>query len=167
MYFFTVTLADRDRRLLVDGVGVLRHAFAETKRAFPFRLDAIVVLPEHLHCIWSLPAGDDDCAGRWRFLKASFSRRLIGGEATSDSRSARGERGNWQRRFWEHLIRDDAAYAAHADYIHYNPVRHGYVERAIDWRYSSFHRWVRAGVYPADWGVCVEPRGDFGERLAP
>jgi len=163
-YFFTVNLADRTSRLLVEQVERLREAFRETRRELPFRIEAIVVLPDHLHCIWTLPPGDADFSVRWRHIKMRFSRGIARGESISPSRAAKGERGIWQRRFWEHLIRDDADYEAHVNYIHYNPVKHGHVERVAAWPYSSFHRFTQQGFYPADWGGGMEPRGRFRER---
>lgn len=162
-YFFTVNLADRRQRLLVDYVPMLRVAFIETKALRPFIVDAIVVLPDHLHCVWTLPPGDCDFSSRWRRIKAKFSAQIPA--AVSTCTTTRGERGIWQRRFWEHVIRDDADYRAHFDYIHYNPVRHGHVSSAANWPFSSFHRYVRQGIYPADW-ACAATTGEFGERGA-
>jgi putative transposase len=163
MFFFTVNLADRREQLLTRHVHLLRLAFAETRRALPFGIEAIVVLPEHLHCIWKLPPCDSDFPTRWRLIKAGFSRRMCLNEDVSGSRAARCERGVWQRRFWEHAIRDEADYSAHLDYIHYNPVKHGHTVKVVDWPYSSFHRFLRAGLYPANWAVAAEPSGSFGE----
>jgi len=151
-FFFTVNLADRRQRLLTDHIDALRNAFREVRQAHPFIIHAVVILPEHLHCLWELPTGDSDYSTRWRQIKAAFSRTLPKGEAVSASRARKGERGVWQRRFCEHAIRDDADYAARFDYIHFNPVKHGWAKRVRDWPYSSFHRYVRLGVYPADWG---------------
>ncbi|GAB4263636.1 MAG: transposase [Methylomicrobium sp.] len=147
-----MALNDRRQALLVDYIEALRVAFAEVKRAHPFDIDAIVILPEHLHCIWTLPAGDDDFSMRWRQIKSAFSRRLPNGEWRSESRQSKGERGIWHRRFWEHVIRDDEDFARHVDYIHYNPVKHGWVSRVSDWPYSTFGRYVERGVYAASWG---------------
>jgi putative transposase len=110
-----------------------------------------VVLPEHLHCIIELPAVDADFATRWRLIKTGFSKAIPNTERRSAVRLNRGERGIWQRRFWEHLIRDEADYQAHMDYLHFNPVKHGHVVRVRDWPYSTFHRLVAKGVYPLDW----------------
>ena len=162
-FFFTVNLFDRRERLLIQKIEALRDAMNETRRALPFSTHAIVVLPDHLHCIWSLPCGDADFSERWRRIKSAFSRRITGSEPVSRSRDARRERGVWQRRFWEHLIRDDADFVAHLDYIHYNPVEHGHVGRVSQWPYSSFHRHVRDGFYPEDWAADREEPGDFGE----
>ena len=164
-YFFTVNLADRRSRLLADNVPVLRAAFRDVKAHHPFVMDAVVVLPDHLHAIWTLPEGDADFAVRWRLIKSAFSRALPRQESVSISRRGKGERGIWQRRYWEHTLRDDADYSRHADYIHFNPVKHGHVGRVRDWPYSSFHRMVWLGVYPVDWGgdSWGEEAG-FGER---
>lgn len=151
-YFFTVALAERRRRLLTENIQELRTAFREVQRAHPFTMEAVVILPDHLHCIWTLPTGDDDFSNRWRQIKAAFSRQLPKTERRSKSRLSKGERGIWQRRFWEHAIRDEADYQRHIDYIHYNPVKHGHVQRVPDWPFSSFHQFVRSGVYPSDWG---------------
>ena len=151
-YFFTVTLRNRGSTLLVDHAVGLRQVFARVARERPFRIDAIVVLPDHLHAIWTLPAGDDDYSGRWRAIKASFVRTVVR-HGVAVRRNKRGEADIWQRRFWEHTLRDDADYAAHCDYIHYNPVKHGYVARPADWLYSSFRRFVAEGRYPPNWGA--------------
>ena len=150
-YFFTVNLANRKLTTLVDQVELLTRTIRQELRVHPFRIDALVVLPEHLHTIWTLPAGDADFSGRWRRIKAAFSSALPGGERRSASRCAKGERGIWQRRFWEHLIRDERDFERHVDYIHFNPVKHGHVTRVRDWPHSTFHKWVRAGRYPVDW----------------
>ena len=120
-------------------------------RARPFRIDAWVVLPDHLHCVWTLPAGDDDFSTRWRLIKTIFARGLPAAERRSDARKRHQERGIWQRRFWEHGIRDEADFAAHVDYVHFNPVRHGYVAHVTDWPYSTFNACVRRGLYPSNW----------------
>jgi putative transposase len=162
-FFFTVVIADRRRALLTDNVDLLRSAFLRTRRDLPFAIDACVILPDHVHCIWTLPAGDCDFAQRWRLLKSSFSRGLSERETLSASRARRHERGIWQRRFWEHAIRNERDYAAHFDYIHYNPVKHGHVQRTADWPYSTFHRYVRSGVYPVGWASSTDSSGGFGE----
>lgn len=163
-YFFTVNLADRRSSALTANIALLRQAVTAVQRAMPFRTIAIAVLPDHLHCIWALPDGDADYPTRWKKIKAAFSRSLPAGERRSASRVAKGERGIWQRRYWEHTLRDEDDLRRHVDYIHYNPVRHGHVTRVADWPYSSFHRYVRRGVYPADWagGVASGDQG-YGE----
>lgn len=153
-WFFTANLAQRDgNRLLVDQVALLRDTVARVRSRHPFRIDAMVVLPDHLHAIWTLPSGDTRIGMRWGLIKAGFARRLPRGEHRSTSRSLRGERGIWQRRYWDHLIRDADDLAAHCDYVHYNPVKHGLVTTAKEWPYSSFHRCVSDGIYAQDWGV--------------
>jgi putative transposase len=119
-FFFTVNLADRRLRLLTDNIDALRRAFRETHRHHPFTIDAIVVLPDHLHAVWTLPEGDTNFATRWRLIKSAFSRSIATGERISRSRASKGERGIWQRRYWEHTIRDDDDFARHIDYVHIN-----------------------------------------------
>jgi putative transposase len=164
-WFFTVCLQDRRSTLLVDETALLRKAFHDARRTLPFRIDAVVVLPNHLHTIWTLPADDGNFAARWRSLKGQFSRSMPVGEWRSRSRIARGERGIWQRRFWEHRIRDADDFARYVEYCYINPVKHGLVRHAGDWPYSSFHRDVRAGLLPADWAGKIV-KGAFGEPEA-
>lgn len=152
-WFFTVNLAERKgNRLLLDRIDDLRAAMRYVKHRHPFRLEAWVVLPEHLHCIWTLPPGDSDFSTRWNLLKGNFSRSVEKGERISCSRAKRRERGLWQRRFWEHLIRNQEDFNRHIDYIHWNPVKHGWVNRVSDWPHSSFHAYVARGLYPITWG---------------
>jgi putative transposase len=152
-WFFTVNLAQRkNNNLLVAQIDMLRGAFKTVQAAHPFRMDAIVILPEHLHCIMTLPEGDANFSVRWNLIKSNFSRAQKKGEGISPSRAKRGERGIWQRRFWEHLIRDQEDFNRHADYIHWNPVKHGWVNRVADWPHSSFQAYVQRGIYPEDWG---------------
>jgi putative transposase len=164
-YFFTVNLAERRSNLLTDHIDLLRRAFRYARLRHPFTIESIVVLPDHLHAVWSLPEGDDDFSLRWRLIKSAFSRSLPPGERISASRLRKGERGLWQRRYWEHTIRNDGDFARHMDYVHFNPVKHGFVRRVADWPYSSFHRMVRLGAYPEDWaGDAKEAGAEFGER---
>jgi putative transposase len=166
-FFFTVNLENRRLTLLTDHIGALRRALREAQARHPFTIEAIVVLPEHLHAVWTLPDGDADYGMRWRLIKSTFSRAVPRGEPVSMSRAERNERGIWQRRYWEHTLRDEGDFARHVDYIHYNPVKHGHVPRVRDWPHSSFHRMVRLGVYPEDWGGDVREVSDgakFGER---
>lgn len=164
-YFFTVNAAERRSRLLIDNIGLLRRAFRDARRRHPFTLDAIAVLPDHLHAIWSLPEGDSDFAVRWQLVKSAFSRGVPRGEPISASRRRKRERGIWQRRYWEHTLRDEDDFARHVDYILFNAVKHGHVRRVRDWPFSSFHRMVRLGIYPQDWaGGPTEAEGGFGER---
>ncbi|MBV8049182.1 MAG: transposase [Paludibacterium sp.] len=151
-YFFTVNLQKRrNNALLIEQIDRLRASVRAVKRRHPFIIHAWVVLPDHLHCIWQLPEGDEDFASRWRLIKLQFSRGVPHDDMDSASRRSRGERCIWQRRYWEHLIRDDEDFTAHMDYIHINPVKHGLVKRVADWPYSTFLRLVAQGVYPLDW----------------
>ena len=164
MLVLTVNLLERRKTLLVDHIDALRAAVAKTRECYPFMIDAVVVLPDHIHAVWTLPPGDADLSLRWRLIKQRFARGLPKHERISAVRSARHERGIWQRRFWEHLIRDEADYARHVEYCYINPFKHGLVTRVQDWPHSSFHRDARAGIVPLDWGGDSEPSGDFGER---
>jgi putative transposase len=164
MFFFTVTLNDRRSSMLIDHVALLRAAFRETRGKRPFAIDAIVILPDHLHAIMTLPPSDSDFSGRWRLIKARFTRSVVA-TGMSISRDDRGEYALWQRRFWEHTIRDDADFERCADYIHFNPVKHRLVTSPTLWPFSSLHRYVRAGVLPGDWGGDIRLDGsNFGER---
>ncbi|WPL15611.1 Transposase [Thiorhodovibrio winogradskyi] len=158
-YFFTVKLRDPESRLLVEQVGALRAVFRAVMTAHPFAIDAIVIMPNHLHALWTLPPGDWDYSTRWRLIKAAFSRTIPPGERLSASRQAKGERGIWQRRFWEHSVRDQRGFNNRFHYIHFNPVRHGYVKQPGKWPHSSFHRAVRQGIYPPNW--CADTIGPF------
>jgi putative transposase len=162
-YFFTVNLAERKRTLLVKHIDVLRMVIKKVKVMHPFHLDAVVVLPDHLHAMWTLPEGDADYPTRWALIKAGFSRQLPKEERRNPSRIAKGEREIWQRRYWEHLIRDESDYGRHMDYIHYNPVKHGLVQCMKDWPHSTFHHYVERGMYPADWGGAADPELKAGE----
>lgn len=153
-YFFTVVTHNR-RPILCESenIDLLRDSFRKVIHQHPFTIDAIVILPNHLHCVWTLPPGDADFSNRWRLIKSRFSRRCqIQYQGNiSASRKSKNERAVWQRRFWEHLIRDDRDFINHVDYIHYNPIKHGLVVSVKDWQYSSFHRYVECGVYDLDW----------------
>ncbi|MGR7241187.1 REP-associated tyrosine transposase [Klebsiella aerogenes] len=143
-WFFTVNLQNRHSDLLTRRIDHLRAAIACAKRKRPFQINSWVVLPEHMHCIWTLPEGDSDYSGRWREIKKSFTRALAQSQI-------------WQPRFWEHTIRNDEDYRRHMDYVYINPVKHRLVGRVSDWPYSTFHRDVRQGLYPEDWaGDTVE-----------
>lgn len=150
-YFFTVNLLQRNGGLLVAHIDVLREAVRKVRCARPFHIDAWVVLPDHMHAIWTLPPGDIDYSARWKAIKIAFAKAVPKTERLSVVRVSRGERGIWQRRFWEHTIRDNRDYAAHMNYVHINPVKHGLVTCVRDWPYSSFHRCVARGVYAIDW----------------
>jgi putative transposase len=139
-YFFTVNLADRSSDALVRNIDALRRAWSYANARYPFETLAAAVMPDHLHCIWRLPTGDQDFSVRWRLLKGHFSRSLAQAGNAPPGRRAR-ERGVWQRRFWEHLVRDEDDLARCADYIHGNPVKHGYCARVDEWPYSSWRKW--------------------------
>jgi putative transposase len=145
-YFFTVNLAGRNKTTLVDHVDLLREVVERVCSRHPFIIDAIVILPEHLHALWTLPEGDKDYPKRWSLIKSGVSRTLPLTESRSVSRIKKGERGIWQRRYWEHLVRDERDFERHVDYIHYNPVKHGYVGRADDWPFSRIQRAIRNGL---------------------
>jgi putative transposase len=165
-YFFTLVLADRRSTALVDNIAALRLAFRATRQERPFTIHAIVVLPDHLHAIFTLPQDDFDFAGRWRRIKGHFSTSLLAA-GTANRRRANGELALWQRRYWEHTIRDENDFARHADYVHYNPVKHGLVNRVRDWPHSSFHLYVRRGILSGDWGGDVnEGALGYGEPRA-
>lgn len=162
-YFFTLALADRRSDLLVREIAVLRRAYAGVHRRHPFETVAICVLPDHLHAIWRLPEGDSGFAARWQQIKRSFSMHVDVSVPLSGSLRSKRERGIWQRRYWEHQIRDEDDLARHVEYIHFNPVKHGCVRRVADWPYSSFHRWTARGDLPESWGLAAAPDGSFGE----
>lgn len=163
-YFFTVTLADRTSSALIHHLGALRTAFRIARRERPFTIEAIVILPEHLHTVWTLPPDDADFSGRWRRIKAYFTHRLAA-VGVQVKRHRNGEYAFWQQRFWEHTIRNAIDFERHVDYVHFNPVKHKLATRAREWPYSSFHAYVRRGLKPADWaGEVEEPTMDFGER---
>jgi len=164
IFFFTVTLADRSSDLLVRQVDRLRRFYMLTQKRHPFETVAICILPDHLHAVWALPPEDCDYSLRWSVLKAGFSRGLKEAASRTASKIAKRERGLWQRRYWEHTIRDDADLERHVDYVHFNPVKHGYVSQVRDWPFSSFHRYVERGILPADWGGDTRAfPGEFGE----
>lgn len=162
-FFFTIVLADRSSSMLVEQIERLRAAYRLAQSRRPFETVAICILPDHLHAIWALPEDDDDFSIRWSLIKTSFSRG-IEARPRSPSKIVKREKGIWQRRFWEHAIRDEADLERHIDYIHFNPVKHGHVSRVADWPHSSFHRYVGQGLLEADWGGDMkEITGSFGE----
>ena len=165
-YFFTVNLLDRRSDRLVKHIDALRQAVRQVRARTTFHIDAWVVLPDHMHCIWTLPERDADFPGRWRSIKIAFSKSFSATAPRLATMAERGERGIWQRRYWEHTIRDDRDYAAHMDYTHFNPVKHGLVQKASDWPYSSFRRCVARGMYPANWSPSTawDALTDMGER---
>jgi putative transposase len=155
-YFFTLVTEGR-RTIFNDplAVALFEAGLNRVKERHPFIIDAYVVLPDHIHTLWTLPENDDDFSMRWRLIKEAFTKSFVRHRtplARSTSRIAKGEQPIWQRRFWEHTIRDEDDYAAHVDYIHYNPVQHGLVVAARDWPHSSFAAWVERGLYEPHWG---------------
>jgi putative transposase len=163
-FFITATLVDRTSRTLTDHIKALRSAVMMTRRVSPFVIDAIVVLPDHLHFVITLPEGDSDFPNRLSLIKRRFTTAVQKAGAAIPRRS-NGELALWQRRFWEHTIRDETDFERHVDYIHFNPVKHDLVTKVCDWPHSSFHRYVRLGLLPQDWGGDFAPsRKSFGER---
>lgn len=163
IWFFTVNLLQRHgNELLVREIGLLRECVTRERSRRPFSILAWVVMPDHMHWLWRLPDEDADYSTRWRRIKTDFSKSLETREHRSPVRTARGERGIWQRRFWEHRIRDESDLHRHMDYIHFNPVKHGYAARAADWPHSSFMQHVGKGHYPVDWALAtsIEIAGD-------
>jgi putative transposase len=164
VFFFTVALADRSSDLLVQQIDRLRRVYVSVGERYPFETIAICVLPDHLHAIWSLPQGDMNFPLRWNLIKSGFSRGIPVDARRSYSKLVRREKGIWQRRYWEHTIRDETDLARHVDYIHFNPVKHGHVSRTCDWPHSSFRRYVARGLVPLDWGGDIRDiSGPFGE----
>ncbi|HEX9883594.1 MAG TPA: transposase [Desulfobaccales bacterium] len=169
-FFFTV-VTYRRRKILTEPESryILRQVVDEVRRQYPFFVDAWVLLPDHLHCLWTLPEGDEDFSKRWGLIKAVFSRKIKGNfhkmELMTDSKERHREGTIWQRRFWEHQIRDDADFERHFHYIHYNPVKHGLVPQVRDWPFSTFHRYVEEGLYSLDWGgnLAFDSDKSFGE----
>jgi len=165
-YFFTLNLANRRERLLTDEIDNLRMAINTVKKKHPFQLNAMVILPDHLHALLTLPLNDNNYSTRWGLIKAAFSRQLPTDEKINKSRKTKGERGIWQRRFWEHLIRDEKDYENHVNYIHYNPVKHQHVKQAVEWPYSTIHDYISKGLLSNDWGSHVDDiqNINLGER---
>lgn len=152
-YFFTLVTWQRQPLFAAsDNVARLRAAFRTVLATRPVHVDAMGVLPDHLHCLWTLPNGDDDYPTRWNQIKGAFTRSLNESAKTPRGMPQRREHAVWQRRYWKHPIRDEGDFARHCDYIHWNPVRHGLVIAPGDWPYSSFRRFVAMGVYAPDWG---------------
>jgi putative transposase len=163
-YFFTVNCLQRkDNDCLVRNISLLREVIAKVKQSHPFKIHAWVVLPEHMHCVMELPEGDADFTKRWMLIKMLFSRGIPKNERRSKTRVGRRERGIWQRRYWEHLIKSEKDYQAHMDYVHINPVKHGLVKKVKDWPYSTFHKLVEQGVYTQDWGGGMEGNLSYGD----
>lgn len=168
-YFFTVVTYQRQPFLCSnDSRTALKEVMAEVRKSYPFKVKVWVLLPDHLHCIWELPEDDNDYSLRWGLVKKEFTKRMKGRlniVRPNESRLRHRESAIWQRRFWEHRIRDERDFKAHCDYIHYNPVKHGLVGAPKDWEYSTFHSYVRAGIYPEHWGgeVSAFPENMGGE----
>ena len=168
-YFFTVVTYRRRPILIEPAVrSALREAINMTRVQHPFNVDAWVLMPDHLHCIWTLSPDDADFGIRWAKIKRQVSKQCeeeFGVADKSRSRAKRDESTIWQRRFWEHMIRDDEDFIRHVDYLHYNPVKHGHVKRVGDWPFSTFHRFVKDGIYPSNWGGSIETgtKVEFGE----
>ncbi len=185
-YFFTVVTGNRNPVLVHEPIRqALREAIQQVREDLPFAIDAWVLLPDHMHCIWTLPEGDNAYGKRWSIIKRLVSKTVAGATGSplpadpeqyskvgcamrtvllTRSQQKRRESGFWQRRFWEHLIRDTNDLRRHLDYIHFNPVKHGLVSRVDDWPYSSFHQYVKEGMYPMDWGGNKNAdKGAFGE----
>ena len=163
-YFITVNLLDRRSDLLVTHIGLLRASVSRVRHLMPFHIDAWVVLPDHMHALWTLPDGNVDFSKRWQAIKMAFSKAIDPAKPLSTSRRKRGERGVWQRRFWDHTIRDEQDYARHLDYTHFNPVKHGLAPSAAAWPYPTFHRAVAEGRYPSSWSADGIDDSDKGER---
>ena len=166
-YFFTLTSFERRPILTDDRCRIaLREVIVDVKKSMPFESIAWVLLPDHLHTIWQLPEGDANFSARWSTIKRNVTQRCkhFTSQPHNQSRQSRREGTLWQRRFWEHLIRDELDLERHLDYIHYNPVKHGYVSQVFEWPYSTFHRYVSDGVYPQDWASAEDFLADqFGE----
>lgn len=165
VFFFTVVTNRRAPILTMEaGRNCLREAIQEVRHQSPFRNVACVLLPDHLHAVWELPRGDTDYSTRWKQIKAAFTKKWLrsGGceQWKSASRESKGERGVWQKRFFEHTCRDESDLKRCVDYIHVNPLKHGLVERVRDWEWSTFHRYVESGEYDIDWGNAGEWYGD-------
>jgi putative transposase len=156
-YFFTVVTYRRQPILcLPESRDLLREILFKVRGSHPFIIEAWVLLPDHMHCIWRLPQGDMNYSLRWGLIKAEFtkgSKPWLDRTKGTTSREKHREATVWQRRFWEHMIRDDRDFSAHCDYIHYNPVKHGIVDAPRDWPYSTFHRYVEKEIYSPDWGA--------------
>jgi putative transposase len=163
VFFFTVVLAERPSDLLIEKVELLRRSYQIVQQRRPFETVAICILPDHIHAVWQLPNGDADFSTRWSLIKSGFSRGLEA-RPKSASQITKREKGIWQRRYWEHAIRDDADLERHVDYIHFNPVKHGHVTRVADWPHSSYHRYIERGLLTPDWGGDMRDiLGAFGE----
>jgi putative transposase len=168
-YFFTVVTYRRQKILCNENVRLaLREGIREVQKIHPFTIDGWVLLPDHLHCIWTLPPDDADFGIRWAMIKRYVTKQcnsLRCNDWMTASKRRRKESTLWQRRFWEHQIRDDRDYEKHMDYMHYNPVKHGFTTTVKDWSYSTFHRYVKEGIYSENWagGGVMSINEGFGE----
>ena len=161
-YFLTQVTHHRQSWLISDTARqALRAAITHVRQNYPFTIDAFVLLPDHFHCLWTLPKEDSDLSTRLRLIKTfitkQYGEQLGINTDISTSRQKRKERNLWQRRFWEHLIRDERDFAKHCDYIHYNPVRHQLCPIPQDWQFSTIHRFIAQGIYPPNWGMTETP----------
>ena len=161
-YFFTVNTLRRQPLLIEEDVrAALRDAIEYVRTTLPFVIDAWVLLPDHLHCVWTLPPDDADFATRWKLIKTKVTQqcgdRLMRDKYMTARRKEKRQGTLWQNRYWEHQIRDEHDFARHVDYVHWNPVKHGHVKCVADWPHSSFHRYVKEGIYPHDWVGRVTP----------
>ncbi len=149
----------------------LQRSIIRTGEVLPFKINAWVLLPDHLHCVWTLPDNDAEFSMRWKLIKQYVSREcqsyFPGHDDFSVAKKKRRESSIWQRRFWEHRIRSERDFAKHLDYLHFNPVKHGHCNNPADWPYSSFHRYQAKGFYPKDWATTESPKFNqktkFGE----
>lgn len=153
-YFFTVVTYRRQKILIGKNIDILREVIQSVRANHPIHIDAWVVLPDHMHCVWTLPQDDNDFSKRWGLIKSGFTKRLGHPKnlPTNKSRVTQRESNVWQRRFWEHQIHDDRDFETHVEYTHFNPVKHGYVNRVVDWPYSTFHRYVKESIVDENWG---------------
>jgi putative transposase len=170
-YFFTVVTHERQPILcLPESLKAMQTVFADVARRFPFGMDAWVVLPDHIHVIWTLPEADSNYSTRWAMIKKDITKHLRSSvytdAASTESRAHHRDGSVWQRRFWEHQIRDEPDYRSHLDYIHFNPVRHGLAAGPREWKCSSFRKWVALGGYEEDWGSdgVVDLRDNIGQE---
>jgi putative transposase len=162
-WFFTVNLLERRQKLLATYIQPLRLVIAKTKRTYPFRIEALVILPDHFHAVLTLPPGDSDFPTRIRLIKSRFAKALPKTERLSAVREKKRERGIWQRRYWEHYIRDERDLRNHVAYCYYNPVKHGLVTTPRNWPHSTYHRDVRAGRFEEDFDLARLRATNFGE----
>lgn len=165
-YFFTINIRDRQSQLLTTYIDELRLAYQKTQQKMPFTTDAIIILPDHIHALWTFPENDNDYPTRIRLLKSYFSRKLPAHvkQTNNQSRQGKSETGVWQRRYWEHTIQNEIDYNRHMDYIHYNAVKHGHAKNPADWKHSTFMREVDNGRYDLNWAGDDYEDSRFGER---